>query len=261
MKLGMIAPARVESFEQAKRLQLDFIEFCLLPDDSASELAQKAVQLRRAAQLADVSVASTGIWGVPTLGAEGILPGPYAKAIQLIEAAAQIECPIVVIGVNRVEGLEFAANCELAASFYEQLIEYAGKYGVRIASGNCAWHNFNVEPAVWSRIHGKLPELGIKYDPSHARYAGRDYLQELRDWGDRVCHFHLKGSLIIGGERYDDPPAGLDQTDWPSVMAVLYSKGYKGGLSIEPHSNNWDRELELWGIEYTARYIRRMIAG
>jgi sugar phosphate isomerase/epimerase len=104
-----------------------------------------------------------------------------------------------------------------------------------------------------------LPELGIKYDPSHARYAGRDYLKESRDWGGRFHHVHIKGSIIIDGQRFDDPPAGLDQTDWGTFMAILYGQGYQGGLSIEPHSHVWHGELGDKGVQFTIDYMRRMM--
>ena len=111
----------------------------------------------------------------------------------------------------------------------------------------------------WTVIHGFLPELGIKFDPSHSRYAGGDYLREMRDWGERFYHVHIKGSVIINGERFDDPPAGLDQTDWQSFMAILYAKGYSGGLSIEPHSHNWEGELGEKGLDYTVNFMRKLV--
>lgn len=61
----------------------------------------------------------------------------------------------------------------------------------------------------WTVIYGHLKELGIKYDPSHARYAGGDYLKETQDWGDRFRHIHLKGSMLVGGSRVDAP-----RQDW-----------------------------------------------
>src|SRR5690606_40163880 len=65
-----------------------------------------------------------------------------------------------------------------------------------------------------------------------------DYLKEMRDWGDRFTHVHIKGSVIIDGKRYDDPPAGLDQTDWKTFIAILYAKKYNGGLSrSEEHTS------------------------
>ena len=78
-----------------------------------------------------------------------------------------------------------------------------------------------------------------RYDTSHCINAGGDYLQETRDWGKRFIHVHLKGAVKIEGKVYDNPPAGMDQTDWTSFMGILYGLGYDGGLSIEPESAYW----------------------
>ncbi len=108
-------------------------------------------------------------------------------------------------------------------------------------------------------IHGHLKDLYIKYDTSHCIYAGGDYLQEARDWGDRFIHVHIKGALTINGERFDDPPAGMDLTNWGAFLSILYAKGYQEGLSIEPHSDNWKGELGDKGVDYTIDFIRKLI--
>ena len=105
-------------------------------------------------------------------------------------------------------------------------------------------------------VHNALPELGIKYDVSHCFNRRGDYLREIRDWGDRFLHFHLKGTLYVENEHYDDPPAGLDQTDWPSVMAMLHIKHYDKMISIEPHSHNWRDDLGEWGVDFTINFIK-----
>ena len=108
-------------------------------------------------------------------------------------------------------------------------------------------------------IHGYLKDLYIKYDTSHCINAGGDYLQETRDWGKRFIHVHLKGAVKIEGKVYDNPPAGMDQTDWTSFMGILYGLGYDGGLSIEPESAYWHGELSDRGVDYTIRYFRNMM--
>ena len=69
----------------------------------------------------------------------------------------------------------------------------------------------------------------------------------------------LTKSLKIEGKVYDNPPAGMDQTDWTSFMGILYGLGYDGGLSIEPESAYWHGELSDRGVDYTIRYFRNMM--
>ena len=64
---------------------------------------------------------------------------------------------------------------------------------------------------------------------------------------------------MLNGERVDDPPAGMDQTDWPMFLSILRARGYDGGLSIEPHSDVWAGDRRDEGIEYTIRYIDKLI--
>ena len=75
----------------------------------------------------------------------------------------------------------------------------------------------------------------------------------------RFIHVHLKGAVKIEGKVYDNPPAGMDQTDWTSFMGILYGLGYDGGLSIEPESAYWHGELSDRGVDYTIRYFRNMM--
>lgn len=70
---------------------------------------------------------------------------------------------------------------------------------------------------------------------------------------------HIKGTVKVEGEQVDDPPAGMDDTKWPAVFALLYKTGYNGSLSIEPHSSTWKGELADKGVDFTINYIRPFI--
>jgi sugar phosphate isomerase/epimerase len=81
----------------------------------------------------------------------------------------------------------------------------------------------------------------------------------MSDYGDRIAHFHIKGTVRAGKRKVDDPPAGMDDIRWGSVFAVLYSRGYNGDLSIEPHSAIWKGELGEAGIRFTKNYIEKFL--
>ena len=36
---------------------------------------------------------------------------------------------------------------------------------------------------MWARVLPQLDGAGIRYDPSHSAYDGRDYLAETEEWG------------------------------------------------------------------------------
>ena len=204
-------------------------------------------------------IGAVGRWGSERISKEGICSDELNLECRLIDASARLGCGVYITGCNFVDELSYYENCTLAISYFEKLIAYGREKGVKISTYNCRWNNFVCDPMAFTLIHGYLKDLYIKYDPSHCVYAGGDYLQEARDWGDRFLHVHLKGSLVVDGERYDDPPAGMDQTNWGAFLAILYAKGYDKGLSIEPHSANWTGELGEKGIDATIRYFRNLL--
>lgn len=242
------------------------VEFCANDKYNSAEILAKADEIKANSEKYDVKVVSIGRWGMQRLDEEGkIIPEAQLHDKNLITLASKLGCPVYNVGVNRVESLSFYDNCMAAVKCLSELIDFASDKGVKIAVYNCDWANFIYEEKAWAVVLGALPELGIKYDPSHCLYRyGRnegsgDYLKEMRDWGNRFYHFHVKGALYIEGKHYDDPPAGLDQIDWQSVMAMLYTVDYDGALSIEPHSSKWRGKKGQWGVDYTIKYISQFI--
>ncbi|SEO13589.1 sugar phosphate isomerase/epimerase [Paenibacillus sp. OV219] len=259
MKLGIIAEAVAERFYDAQAKGLEFLEFCINVEKDVDAFAASVPELKQASEKSGVGVASIGRWGSERINAQGVNAEELEKSRRLIDAAAELGCPNFVCGVNYVEELSYFENVKLAIEYLSAVLDYGASKGVAVAVYNCNWNNFVDNEEAWKLVHGHLPQLGIKYDPSHSRYAGRDYLKEASKWGDKFRHVHIKGSVIIDGQRLDDPPAGLDQTDWGTFMAVLYGKGYEGGLSIEPHSDVWNGDLGDRGVQFTIEYMRKMI--
>ena len=99
----------------------------------------------------------------------------------------------------------------------------------------------------------------IKFDAANAYDRGEDYLGQLSDYGDRVAHIHIKGATHAGKHRVDDPPAGMDDLNWPSLFAILYARKYDGDLSIEPHSGAWLGERSDAGVRFTRDFIRKFM--
>ncbi len=262
MKLGIIAKPKKESFQYARRKGLNFIELCINEGQDVDTFCKSSNDLKNWIDKYEVSIESIGRWKSLRIDQKGeIIEEELQKCFRLIDVASEIGCSNFVSGCNYVDELSYFENCAAAIKFFELLIDYAKERDVKISTYNCRKVNFVNNPDVWKIVHGHLKELGIKFDPSHSRYFGGDYLQETLDWGSRFNHIHLKGSLIVNGQRIDDPPAGLDQTDWKSFISVLRVKGYTGGLSIEPHSPIWEGELGEKGVDFTIEYMRKIITN
>lgn len=260
MKLGIIAAPKADSFDYAAGLGLEFLEFCINVEVPVSDFTTLVPELKAASLRTGVAVGSIGRWGTDRIAPDGsVIEEELQASYALIDACQELGSPVFVCGCNYVEGRSLYDNAGSAIAYFSLLLAYGKERGVRIATYNCHWNSYIVDASAWKLVHGHLPELGIKFDPSHARYAGQDYLKEMSEWGHRFLHVHIKGSVIIDGKRFDDPPAGLDQTDWGTFMAILYGVGYAGGLSIEPHSEKWAGKLGEDGVRFTVNHMNRLL--
>ena len=260
MKLGIIADPVEQSFQMAQKKGLSFVEFCINIGQDCRQFSQRVEELEEYVKKYGVAVGSIGRWGSDKLDAGGtVIEEELQNNRCLIDAASRLGCKVFHTGVNFVEQLSYYENISRAMDYLQKLVEYGEQKGVRIAVYNCRWNNYICTPEQWKLVHGHLKQLGIKYDSSHCIYDGGDYLQEAKDWGSRFYHVHIKGALSIGGERFDDPPAGLDSTNWGAYFSELYAVRNNGLLSIEPHSRVWRKQLGEKGLDYTIQYLRPMI--
>ncbi len=258
MKLGIINGWEEAHFRSVKEKGLEAVEFCINHNYDSAEVLARADEIKSYSEKYGVAVGSIGRWGMDRIDDNGeIIPEAMQHDKNLVDLASKLGCPVYNVGCNEVEDKSFEENCKYAIAYLSQLVEYAKERNVKIGIYNCDWANFIWDAKAWGAILTAIPELGIKYDPSHCINRFGDYLKEMADWGHRFHHFHIKGTLHVGGDHYDDPPAGLDQTKWGAVMAILHIHNYKGMLSIEPHSSNWFGGKGQWGIDFTINYIRQ----
>lgn len=256
MYLGIINGWDENSFAYVAKKGLHGVEFCCNYNYDSMEVAGHVDEILDRCRRYDVKVGSIGRWGQTRIDENGeIIPSALQHDKNLIDAASALGCPVFNVGCNAVSGKTFEENCATAIHYFKTLLDYAEGKNVKIAVYNCDWENFVVNDEAWSVVMPALPALGIKYDTSHCLGRGGDYLAEMEKWGERIYHFHVKGSLYINGRHYDDPPAGLDQVNWGAVMNMLYTKGYNGMLSIEPHSGRWMGVRGQWGVDFTIRFI------
>lgn len=261
MQLGIIASPTEESFIMAQNKNLSFLELCVNVNQDIQAFTQNVDQINDWISLYDVQIGSIGRWGADRINEEGQpIEEELQREYQLINACQTLGCPVYITGCNAQESLSYLDNCQAAIHYFQKLITYGQERGIKIATYNCRWNNFVCEEMAWQIIHDQLEDLGIKYDASHSYYANNDnYLSEVANWGHRFYHVHIKGALKVDGQRYDDPPAGMDQLDWRSIMAILYKVGYNGTLSIEPHSTTWRGALGDKGVDFTIEFIKDYI--
>ena len=260
MRIGRIQNNRSpEAFDAMVAQGLEFVEYCCNNEAESEAFCADVAKIKEQSARTGIDVSCVGRWNHDMQAGGIILPEKKQKYFELLDAALELGARTFVCGVNLDGEISLYKNYQNAISFLGELIDRADGR-IKIAVQNCHWNNFIVFPKHWEVVLGELPELYLKYDPSHAyNHQGGDYLTELSDWGDRIAHVHIKGAVHAGKRAVDDPPAGMDDLAWGSIFAILYSRGYNGDLSIEPHSRTWQGELGKFGIDYTKKFIEPFI--
>lgn len=275
MRIGFIARADENEFAFAQKHGFPCVEFNTSPKGLAS-FRDAAADVPKWAKKHGVDISSFGYFGAEYFSEdEETRRLSREGAPAAVDVCAALGAPVFVLGTGspprRMQPQRHPAKpqpvpideaCRMAVEALGPVVEKAEGLGLKVAFYNCDWANFCYNEGAWGAMLAALPNAGIKFDPSHPFYRGEDYLAQMRDWGHRFWHTHAKGGMkTLGGERLQDPPAGMDQIDWPSFMAMLHAVGYRGDLNIEPHSQTWVRpEMRYRGILFTQKHLRPFLA-
>lgn len=260
MRIGRIQNDYSDNgFAIAKAQEMEFIEICCNYDHEAEALVKAKADVIARVTGTGVDVSSIGRWN-HTVNVGGKIDQKQADGYYaLLDAAMEIGAKTFVCGCNYDKEASVYKNYTCAIDFLRSLTERASGSNTKIAVQNCDWNNFIVSPRDWDMVMGEVPEVYIKYDPSHAYSRGADYLSEMANYGKKIAHFHLKGKVLVKANGFSDPPAGMDELKWGAIFAALYSTGYDGDLSIEPHSVIWHGSLENAGVLFTRDFARKFI--
>lgn len=259
MRIGRIQNNyTAEGFDAVVAAGLHSIEICCNGEEDVEALVAAKEDVKAQIARTGIPVVSVGRWNHTVLKDGAIDPFALCYYHKLLDCAIELGANVFVVGCNLDTSVSLYQNYSLAIGFFYDLLKRADGR-IRVAVQNCDWNNFIVSPEQWKIVLGELPELMLKYDPSHAYNRGDDYLAEISQWGERIAHVHIKGTVHAGKRGVDDPPAGMDDIRWPAVLAVLYARGYRGDLSIEPHSKTWSGELGERGVAFTKQYIEQFL--
>ncbi|MDR1734532.1 MAG: sugar phosphate isomerase/epimerase [Oscillospiraceae bacterium] len=263
MELGLIIDANSKAdFERLASFGIKYAELCINVGTDAKKYLDRAEEIAAWTEETGTAVASIGRWGTNRLNPDGSFNEPeYQNDLALIALCGKLGCTSFVCGCNEPREVKsFDDRIACAVKYFAALIEAGKPSGVHINVYNCDWNNFVWGYKTWDKIFPLLPELGLKYDISHCLNRGGDYMQELMQYGVRIGHFHVKGTVRVHGRNVQDPPAGLDDIPWGAVFAILYHHKYNGVCSIEPHSGIWNTgEQGDWGIRFARDFIGKYL--
>ncbi len=236
--------------------------------DVASLNKSEAARIRGLFGEAGVRISGLGYYPNPlTPGlAEAKVYTDHLKKV--IKGASLLGVGVVNTFIGRDPAKTVDENWPRMLKTWKPLVAFAEAHGVKIGIENCPmsftrdeWpggKNLATSPAIWRRLFADIgsPNLGLNFDPSHFVWQGMDYVQVLREFKDRLFHFHAKdarldhdrlnevGLLAFPAEYHTPKLPGLGDVNWSSLFSVL-TEVYDGPVCIEVEDRAYEGSLEL----------------
>lgn len=216
---------------------------------------------------AGVSISGLGYYPNP-LAADAAEARVYTDHLKkVIKAAALLEVPVVNTFIGRDPVKSVDENWPRFLKTWKPLIAYAEAQGVKIGIENCPmsftrdeWpggKNLATSPAIWRRMFEDIPSasFGLNFDPSHFVWQGMDSVKAIREFKDKLFHFHAKDArldrdrlnevgLLAYPLQYHTPKLpGLGDVNWSALFSVL-TEVYDGPVCIEVEDRAYEGSLE-----------------
>lgn len=195
---------------------------------------------------------------------------------KVIDAAELLGVELVGTFIGRNSELSLTENFKEFEVVFRDILEYAKNKGIKLMIENCpmpAWDRdglagtISYSPELWDKMFSTLDydNFGLNFDPSHLVWLGVDYIKAIRDYKDKIFHFHAKDTTCckeelsyysIFGKQFDRKDGfdlgwvhaklpGNGDVDWAGVFEALKSIGYKGVVSIEHEDPDYEKDINL----------------
>jgi len=187
---------------------------------------------------------------------------------KVIRAAELLGVGVVNTFIGRDQTKTVDENWPQFLKTWKPLVKFAEDHGVKIAIENCPmsftrdeWpggKNLATSPAIWRRMFNDIPSanFGLNFDPSHFVWQGMDYVRVLREFKDKLFHFHAKdarvdrdrlnevGLLAYPLDYHTPKLPGLGDVEWGRLCSVLVEV-YDGPVCIEVEDRAYEGSLEM----------------
>ncbi len=236
--------------------------------DAATLTKSSAAQILELCEITGVNISGLGYYPNP-LCADAAEAKVYTDHLKkVIKAAALLKVPVVNTFIGRDPVKSVDENWPRFLKTWKPLIAYAEANGVKIGIENCPmsftrdeWpggKNLATSPAIWRRMFNDIPSanFGLNFDPSHFVWQGMDYVKVLREFKDKLFHFHAKdarvdhdrlndvGLLAFPAQYHTPKLPGLGDVNWSKLFSVL-AEVYDGPVCIEVEDRAYEGNLEL----------------
>lgn len=201
---------------------------------------------------------------------------------RLITAAPKLGLTNVNTFVGRDWTKSVDENWPRFLKTWKPLLALAEDHGVKIGIENCPmlftrdeWpggKNLATSPVIWRRMFADLPSpsFGLNYDPSHFVLQHMDPASPLKEFQDRIFHFHAKdvkirrdrihevGIFAHPLEWHQPRIPGYGEMDWGRFLSALMETRYRGPICIEVEDDTFGKNLE--GRQRALRVARNVLA-
>ena len=187
---------------------------------------------------------------------------------KVIQAAALLGLKTVNTFVGRDWTKSVDDNWPRFLKTWRPLIRFAEDHDVQVGIENCPmsftadeWpggKNLMTTPVIWRRAFNDIPSkhFGLNYDPSHFVLQQMDPASPLREFQDKLFHFHAKDVRIqrhrlneVGVfahplEWHQPRIPGYGDMDWGRFMGALMETRYRGPVCIEVEDDTFGKTLD-----------------
>lgn len=151
---------------------------------------------------------------------------------------------------------------------WRPLVRFAEDHDIRIGIENCPmlftrdeWpggKNLMTTPTIWRRAFSDISSknFGLNYDPSHFVLQHMDPSSPLREFQEKIFHFHAKDVKIRRDRIHDvgifahplewhQPRIpGFGEMDWSVFLSALMETTYRGPICIEVEDDTFGKTLD-----------------
>lgn len=186
---------------------------------------------------------------------------------KVIRAAAALGLKHVNTFVGRDWTRSVDDNWPRFLKIWKPLIAFAEDHDIKVGIENCPmsftcdeWpggKNLMTTPVIWRRAFSDIPSkhFGLNYDPSHFVLQQMDPASPLREFQEKLFHFHAKdvklhrdrlnevGVFAHPNEWHTPRLPGYGEMDWGKFMAELMTTSYRGPVCIEVEDPTFGKTL------------------
>ena len=266
MRLGFYGNYTKSTIDFAQRIGFKSMELSAWPQSALNAdkvTTQQIEDVQKNMEARDLQISSLGYYPNYLTPDKAAAEEAARYFIKVLDLALSLGVPNVSTFIGRDPDKSVEENLPAFKEVFSRFVDAADKRNINIAIENCPMMNYRslkseniaYSPEIWEVLFDMIPahNFGIELDPAHMVWQGIDYIQAIRDFGNRIFHVHAKDMEIrhdvlarcgIYGLLFEDVKGlghgwwrgrapGFGEVKWSALVTALLEVGYKGNIDIE----------------------------